>query len=265
LLGEPEDLFKMVTGMARTLIAGNWKMNGTTSALPEFEQMVARLGQYPDAADCLICPPSTLLSAFARVAGPRMKLGGQTCHSAANGAFTGDVSAEMLVDAGASYVIVGHSERREYHGETDAHVAAQADSATKCGLTPIICVGETLPQRTSGEALRIVAQQLAHSIPDLKLPDQPFVIAYEPIWAIGTGEVATPAQIAEMHSEIRAQLIARFGDAAGSVPLLYGGSMKPTNATEILQITDVDGGLIGGASLKALDFMAIYEQAVGQD
>ena len=251
--------------MARRLIAGNWKMNGTTASIAEIDAIVSRLNDFSDLADCLICPPATLISAFSQRSGSRLKLGGQSCHSEMAGAFTGDVSAAMLKDAGASYVIVGHSERREFHNETDATVAAQAAAALSAGLTPIICVGESLPQRKAGDALVVVEKQLNGSIPDCQSADHGFVVAYEPIWAIGTGEVATPPQIAEIHGHMRSLLRARFGEHGASVPLLYGGSMKPGNAADILNIPNVDGGLIGGASLKADDFMAIYAVAVGED
>lgn len=251
--------------MARRLIAGNWKMNGTTASIAEIDAIVSRLNDFSDLADCLICPPATLISAFSQRSGSRLKLGGQSCHSEMAGAFTGDVSAAMLKDAGASYVIVGHSERRAFHNETDATVAAQAAAALSAGLTPIICVGESLPQRKAGDALVVVEKQLNGSIPDFQSADHGFVVAYEPIWAIGTGEVATPPQIAEIHGHMRSLLRARFGEQGASVPLLYGGSMKPGNAADILNIPNVDGGLIGGASLKADDFMAIYAVAVGED
>lgn len=252
----------MVTGMARTLIAGNWKMNGAKDSLTEFRAMVAELEGFPNEADCLVCPPAVLLPLFKENAGARIRLGGQTCHSELNGAFTGDLSAEMLAESGASYVIVGHSERRSMHGETDEIVASQALAAARAGLVPIICVGESLPERESGRALEVVAKQLAGSIPTFEANDQAFVVAYEPIWAIGTGQVATPPQIAEVHGHMRTILVEKLGDKANNIPLLYGGSMKPSNADEILSISDVNGGLIGGASLKASDFMAIYAAAL---
>ena len=255
----------MVTGMARTLIAGNWKMNGSKDSVAEFEAMISQLEDLPEVADCLVCPPAILLPLFNEVARGRIRLGGQTCHSEMCGAFTGDLSAEVLAEFGASHVIVGHSERRSMHGETDEIVASQALAAERAGLVPIICVGESLPEREAGLALNIVARQLANSIPNFEKEDQVFVVAYEPIWAIGTGEVATPPQIAEVHGEMRRLLIERFGDRAASIPLLYGGSMKPGNAAEILSIPDVNGGLIGGASLKASDFMAIYAAASAAD
>ncbi|MEM6536030.1 MAG: triose-phosphate isomerase [Pseudomonadota bacterium] len=248
--------------MVRTLIAGNWKMNGLNAALGEAKTVAERLSDFPDAADCLLCPPATLVGAMASVAGGRLKVGGQTCHPAASGAHTGDVSAEMLADAGADYVIVGHSERRADHGESDSAVKSQAQAALRAGLIPIICVGESLAQRQAGETLSVISAQLDGSLPDASDGGPAFVVAYEPIWAIGTGEVATIEQIGEVHGAIRQQLSAGYGDGGTSTPILYGGSMKPGNAGDILGVDDVNGGLIGGASLKAADFMAIYEIAV---
>ncbi|MEL6830924.1 MAG: triose-phosphate isomerase [Pseudomonadota bacterium] len=248
--------------MARRLIAGNWKMNGSRTSLSEFEKMVSLISTFPDHADCLVCPPATLISPFKQAAGGRISLGGQTCHCELNGAYTGDLSAEMLAEAGATYVIVGHSERRDEHGETDEIVAAQASAAVRARLIPIICVGESLAEREAGNALEVVARQLEGSIPGSFASDQSFAIAYEPIWAIGTGQVANPPQIEEIHTHMRRLLMKRFGTGSESIPLLYGGSMKPGNAVEILAVKDVDGGLIGGASLKADDFMAIYAAAV---
>ena len=247
--------------MARTLIAGNWKMNGLMTNLSEITAVGEGLARLHSAADCLLCVPATLLGAAANAAsGTSLKIGGETCHPEEGGAHTGDISAEMLKDAGASYVIVGHSERRADHGESDSAVAAQASAALRGGLIPIICVGETLEERKSGRASEIISAQLTGSIPE-DITGDTFVIAYEPVWAIGTGEVATPVQIGEIHGQIRAHLTAKFGDAGGRVPILYGGSMKPGNAAEILTVADVNGGLIGGASLKAEDFLAIYEAA----
>lgn len=244
--------------MARTLIAGNWKMNGLNSALTEVDKVAEALSSCPDKADCLICPPSTLIAAMVSRAGPRLKVGAQTCHANASGAHTGDVSAEMLSEAGATYIIVGHSERRADHGESDSDVRAQAEAALRVGATPIICVGESLAQRQAGETLAVIEAQLNGSLPT---GDAEIVVAYEPIWAIGTGEVASVEQINEVHNAIRAYL-SKASSAGASTPILYGGSMKPGNAAEILAIENVNGGLIGGASLKAEDFMAIYAAAV---
>ncbi len=248
--------------MVRTLIAGNWKMNGLREALQEVDAVNACLDTLPDDADCLICPPATLLAGMSAAASARLKTGGQSCHSEPSGAHTGDVSAEMLVDAGASYVIVGHSERRADHGESDASVQAQAMAGLRAGLTPIICCGESLEQRKAGETLSVITSQLKGSLPSSPVDGSVFVVAYEPIWAIGTGEVATPEQIGEVHTAIRAHLTDGYGAAGAVTPILYGGSMKPGNAAEILGVDNVNGGLIGGASLKADDFMAIYAAAV---
>jgi len=248
--------------MTRTLIAGNWKMNGLKASLGEIRDAAAGVGQGKAGVEALLCVPATLVSLAAEAAhGSALRVGGETCHGADSGAHTGDISAEMLADAGASHVIVGHSERRTDHAETNEIVAGQAAAALRAGLTPIICIGESLDQRKAGETLEFVSSQIASSIPEgAKAED--IVIAYEPIWAIGTGEVASPEQIDEVHTAIRSRLAERFGaDGAGLIPLLYGGSMKPGNAAEILEVTDVNGGLIGGASLKAADFLAIYGQA----
>ncbi len=236
-------------------------MNGLKSALSQIEAVTARLSQLPDRATCLLCPPATLVAAMAAMAGDRLKVGGQICHAAQSGAHTGDISAQMLGDAGASHVIVGHSERRADHGESDQAVSLQVEAAVVAGLIPIVCVGETLAQREAGETVQVIASQLAGSLPDT-LADAEFVVAYEPVWAIGTGRVATIEQIGEVHGRIRDLLKARFGAPGAGVPILYGGSMKPGNATEILGVGEVNGGLIGGASLKADDFMAIYEAAI---
>jgi len=250
--------------MARTLIAGNWKMNGLAAALDEAWKVADGLAGAHRDADCLICPPATLVAAMAaRVKGTDLMVGGQTCHAKASGAHTGDISARMLADAGASHVIVGHSERRADHGETDAIVLQQAQAAIAAGLAPIICVGESLAEREAGQALDVIARQLDGSVPGIAV-SAPVVIAYEPIWAIGTGHTASPDQIGEVHRAIRAALVSRFGERAGNqVPILYGGSMKPANAAEILAVEHVNGGLIGGASLKADDFLAIYASAAG--
>lgn len=251
--------------MVRKLIAGNWKMNGLRASLAEAAAVAEGLTQQHDAPDCLICPPATLVAAMAeQAAGTALKVGGQTCHSEASGAHTGDISAAMLADAGASHVIVGHSERRSDHDESDATVAAQAQAALAAGLVPIICIGETLKQREAGRTIAVIDAQLAGSLPD-GLAGHGFVIAYEPVWAIGTGATPTSDQIAEVHAHIRGVLSARFEASGANAPILYGGSMKPGNAAEILRIPNVDGGLIGGASLKAPDFLSIYEAAGAQD
>jgi triosephosphate isomerase (TIM) len=245
--------------MRRKLAAGNWKMNGLTADLAEVRALLAT--GLPDAMDVLICPPATLLAPMAALRGGQgahaLHLGGQDCHSAAHGAYTGDISAAMLRDAGADYVILGHSERRAGWGETDAMVAAKAAAAQAAGLVAVICIGESQAQRAAGEALAVVAAQLAASVPDGAQGGNT-VIAYEPIWAIGTGLVPQLHEIAEVHARMRADLVARFGaEAGGAMRLLYGGSVKPANAGQIFALPDVDGALVGGASLKAADFGAI--------
>ena len=239
--------------MARKLAAGNWKMNGLGASLAEIEALVADHGG--SSINILICPPSTLISRAASVAGA-IAIGGQDCHANSSGAHTGDISAEMLTDAGASYVILGHSERRTDHGESDADVAAKARAAVAAGLTAIICVGETLAQREAGATLDVVGGQIAGSVPS-EAPIEKLVIAYEPVWAIGTGKVPTLAEIGEVHGFIRAKLSQIGLSNAGAVPILYGGSVKPSNAAEIFAVADVDGALVGGASLKAADFSGI--------
>jgi len=240
----------------RQLIAGNWKMNGTRESLRELADLRVALAAKPPRADVLICPPATLLSRALASVAHEFEIGGQDCHAEPSGAFTGDISAEMLKDAGASAVIVGHSERRQYHGETDAQVSAKARAAWRAGLLAIICIGETQGERDAGKALHICASQIAASLPD-GATAATVAVAYEPIWAIGTGRTPTSADIAEVHALIRERLVARFGAEGQGMRILYGGSMKPSNAAEILTLQNVDGGLIGGASLKAVDFLAI--------
>ncbi|MFN3400928.1 MAG: triose-phosphate isomerase, partial [Ferrovibrio sp.] len=213
--------------------------------------------------EALLCLPATLIALAAGVAdGSGLQIGGETCHPKEKGAHTGDISAEMLKDAGAAYVITGHSERRTDHGETDARVSAQSEAAIRAGLTPIICVGESLAERDAGRVIEVVGGQIAGSIPP-SAKAEAIVIAYEPVWAIGTGRVASPDQIAEVHAFIRSALIQRFGEAGAGVRILYGGSVNPGNAGEIFAVDNVDGGLIGGASLKAADFLSIYSAAAG--
>ena len=237
------------------LIAGNWKMNGLAAALDEARAVAAGLGGTP--ARVALCPPATLVERMAgALAGSAVLVGGQDCSPEASGAFTGDVSAEMLADAGARLVIVGHSERRAGHGETDAIVAAKARAAIRGGLEPIVCVGETLEQREAGDALKVVTGQVRGSLP-VELKGVAFAVAYEPVWAIGTGLTPTTPQIEEVHAAIRATLVEIFGDGGARVPILYGGSVKPSNAVEILHAAEVGGALVGGASLKAADFLGI--------
>jgi len=223
--------------------------------------VAAALEARPPAARVAICPPATLIHRLAdALAGSGVEVGGQDCRAESGGAFTGDVAAEMLADAGAGLVIVGHSERRAGYGETDALVAAKAGAAHRAGLEPIICVGETLAERETGRTLSVVTGQVRGSLPDV-LAGKPFAVAYEPVWAIGTGLTPTLEQIEEVHIAIRAVLVELFGDHGARVPILYGGSVKPSNATEILKLRDVGGALVGGASLKATDFLGIIEAA----
>ena len=241
----------------KKLAAGNWKMNGVKAALAEIEALEAAFPA-PD-CDVLICPPATLISAMAAI-GNTVKVGGQDCHAKASGAHTGDLSTEILADAGASAVIVGHSERRADHGETDADVSAKAEAAWRAGIIAVICAGETEAERTAGDALEIVGGQLAGSVP-AGATGANTVIAYEPVWAIGTGLVPTLEDIAEMHDFMRAELAKSHPAEAENFRLLYGGSVKPTNAAEIFAVSNVDGGLVGGASLKASDFGGIIKAA----
>jgi len=242
----------------RQLIAGNWKMNGSFAELENLKNALA--GTMPP-GDVLICPPSTMVAKAAAIAsGSVIGIGGQDCHAEVSGAFTGDVSAEMLKDAGASAVIVGHSERRQYHGESDATVAAKAQAAWRAGLLAIICIGESEAQRTAGRALDVCASQLSGSVPQGATAANT-AIAYEPIWAIGTGKTATVADIAEVHAHIRSCLKKAFGGAGDGFRILYGGSVKASNAVEILGTKDVGGALVGGASLKASDFVPIIQAA----
>jgi triosephosphate isomerase len=238
----------------RPLVAGNWKMNGLMASAGELEAVMAGARGLPN-ADFIICPPATLVARFAALAqGSRVTIGGQDCHAEPAGAYTGDIAAEMLKDAGAGAVIVGHSERRRYHGETDAMVRGKALAARRAGLLAIVCVGETRAERDAGKTHAIVRAQLDGSLPN-ELAD--FVVAYEPVWAIGTGVTPTQNDVADMHRFIRENLRARYGEAGQGVRVLYGGSVKPGNAKELLGIDNVDGALIGGASLKADEFLAI--------
>ena len=239
------------------LIAGNWKMNGLGADLDEARAIAAGVGGV--AARVALCAPATLVERMSRaLAGTHVLVGGEDCHAAASGAFTGDVSAEMLADAGVRLVIVGHSERRAGYGETDAVVAAKAQAALRAGLEPIVCVGETLEQRKAGAALPVVEAQVRGSLP-AELAATPFAVAYEPVWAIGTGLTPSTVEIEEVHRAIRAVLVDMFGTHGKATPILYGGSVKPTNAGEILHAAEVGGALVGGASLKAKDFLGIIE------
>lgn len=239
----------------RKLAAGNWKMNGTGASLSE---VAALLSAHPaPSCEMLLCPPATLVAQMAAMAkGTALAVGGQDCHAKASGAHTGDISAAMLKDAGAAYVILGHSERRTDHGETDQTVVAKAQAAQAAGLVPVVCIGETEAERDAGTTLDVIGTQLHGSVPDGSTAAT-LVVAYEPVWAIGTGRTPTVEQIAEVHAFLRARLTARLGAEAAGVRILYGGSVKPSNATEIFAIPHVDGALVGGASLKAADFGAI--------
>lgn len=243
----------------RALIAGNWKMNGLKGpGLAELRKLVRKVKAERPACEVLVCPPATLLALAARAVGESpVALGGQDCHAAPSGAHTGDVSAEMLADIGCRYVIVGHSERRRDHGESDATVRGKAEAAHRAGLTAIVCVGETREERDAGTALAVVERQLAQSLP-AACRSSDTVVAYEPVWAIGTGLTPTSQDIAEMHAAIRRHLVERFGAEEGAgMRILYGGSVKGSNAAEILAIANVDGALVGGASLAAADFWPI--------
>jgi triosephosphate isomerase (TIM) len=242
----------------RPLIAGNWKMNGLRAAMAEFEAMVAGASAVTEKADLLVCPPATLIAAFtAKLAGSRcVAVGGQDCHPKASGAHTGDISAEMLADAGASAVIVGHSERRADHGESDALVRQKAEAAWRAGLTAIVCIGETQSQRDAGQTLDICRGQLQGSLPDGARADN-LVVAYEPVWAIGTGLTPTAKDVEQIHRFIRETLDGRFNGEGARMRILYGGSVKPSNARELMGVANVNGALVGGASLKAADFLAI--------
>jgi len=237
----------------RPLVAGNWKMNGLRSSVEQLQKIIAG-AKALSKVELMVFPPATLIAQFAEAAaGSGVAIGGQDCHAQKSGAFTGDISAEMLKDAGAAAVIVGHSERRHYHGETDATVRAKAEAAQRAGLLPIICVGETGDQREAGQTLATVGAQLDGSSPDVAN----FAIAYEPVWAIGSGRTPQPKDVAEVHGLIRERLRLRHGEEADRVRILYGGSVTPANAQQLLGVTNVDGALVGGASLKADDFLAI--------
>ncbi len=248
----------MASGRNPKLVAGNWKMNGDRSFLDMVAELrVGAAGGIAD-TDLLICPPATLLADVAKaVEGSSISAGGQDCHAKESGAFTGDVSAEMLADCGATHVIVGHSERRQYHAEDDTVVAAKMRAAHRAGLVAIACVGETKDEREGGKALDVVRKQV-EALLDESVTGANSCIAYEPVWAIGTGLTPTVEDVAEMHTAIRETVAAKIGaEEAARVRLLYGGSVKPSNARELMAVADVDGALVGGASLKASDFGAI--------
>jgi triosephosphate isomerase (TIM) len=247
----------MASGQIKPLVAGNWKMNGLAASLAELERIRQGAAELAGTAELMICPPATLIARFAAAAkGSPLAIGGQDCHAKASGAHTGDIAAEMLADAGATAVIVGHSERRTDHKESNADVKAKAEAAWRAGLVAIVCVGEQRAEREAGKTLDIVGGQLAGSLPDGATAAN-LVVAYEPVWAIGTGLTPTAADVAEVHAFIRKTLTAHFGAAGAGVRILYGGSVKPSNAKELLGIADVNGALVGGASLKAADFLGI--------
>ena len=248
----------MASQASRPLVAGNWKMNGVMASLDEVRRLMEMLEKTAVGSDVMICPPATLIAPMVRlVAASAIRIGGQDCHSDAGGAYTGDISAEMLADAGCSAVIVGHSERRAGHGETDFLVRHKAAAAHRAGLTAIICIGETLEERKAGHTLDIVAGQLEGSMPP-SATGANTIFAYEPVWAIGTGLTPGLDEVAEVHGAIRSSLRERLGAAgAKAVAILYGGSVKPDNAEVLMAVPDVDGALVGGASLKAADFMGI--------
>jgi len=231
-------------------------MNGLKASADELAKVVAGSANLRRKIDLMVCPPATLVMRFVEAAGGAIAIGGQDCHAEPSGAFTGDISAEMLADAGAVAAIVGHSERRALNGETDADVRGKAKAAWRAGLAAILCVGETRAERGAGRALAVVDAQLAGSVPDGATVEN-LVLAYEPIWAIGTGVTPTAADVAEVHGFIRDRLAARFAAAGQGMRILYGGSVKPANARELMAVANVNGGLIGGASLKAEEFLAI--------
>lgn len=247
-----------MTDTIRPLIAGNWKMNGLKDSLGEFEAMLKGAPAIAGKADLLVCPPATLLASFAERAkgATAFAVGAQDCHPKPSGAHTGDLSAEMLANAGARAIIVGHSERRADHGESDALVRQKAEAAWRAGLTAIVCIGETRSERDAGKTLNLCGAQLAGSLPDGSTAVN-LVVAYEPVWAIGTGLTPTAADVEEVHHFIRESLNRRFNGEGRRVRILYGGSVKPSNAAELMGIANVNGALVGGASLKAADFLAI--------
>ena len=246
-----------MTDAIQPLIAGNWKMNGLKASMAEFEAMLAGAPALAGQADLLVCPPATLVAGFAdKARGGGVAIGAQDCHPKASGAHTGDISAEMLADAGAAAIIVGHSERRADHGESDALVRQKAEAAWRAGLTAIVCIGETQAQRDRGQTLDICGGQMKGSLPD-GATSANLVVAYEPVWAIGTGLTPTTADVEQVHRFIRDVLIDRFKGEGVRIRILYGGSVKPSNAAELMAVANVNGALVGGASLKAADFLAI--------
>jgi triosephosphate isomerase len=241
----------------KPLVAGNWKMNGAKASASELGKIIRGAGELLPVVDLMVCPPATLLAAFAEaVQGSAVLIGGQDCHPEPSGAFTGDLSAEMLADAGVTAVIVGHSERRTLHHETDALVRKKAFAAHRAGLAAIVCIGETHNEREAGQTLDVVRRQLDGSLPDPATAAD-LILAYEPVWAIGTGLTPTAYDVEEVHAVVRRHLVARYGSDGDKMRILYGGSVKPSNARELMQVENVDGALVGGASLKAEDFLGI--------
>ncbi|HLG82170.1 MAG TPA: triose-phosphate isomerase [Bradyrhizobium sp.] len=252
-----------MTEAIRPLIAGNWKMNGLKAAEGEFKAMLTGAPAVAAKADLLVCPPATLIAAFTEKArGTAVNVGAQDCHPKPAGAHTGDIAAEMLADAGATAIIVGHSERRADHGESDALVRQKAEAAWRAGLVAIVCIGESESERNAGQTLDVLRGQLSLSLPDGSRADN-LVVAYEPIWAIGTGRTPTAADVEQIHKFIRDFLTGRFKDEGGRMRILYGGSVKPSNAAELMAVANVNGALVGGASLKAADFLAIAQGCPG--
>lgn len=256
-MGEPISLDFDMTDAIRPLIAGNWKMNGLKAATAEFDAMLTGAADVAAKADLLVCPPATLIAAFAdKARGKKVAVGAQDCHPKVSGAHTGDLAAEMLADAGASAIIVGHSERRADHGESDQLVRQKAEAAWRAGVTAIVCVGETQAERDAGKTLDILRGQLQGSLPDGSRAAN-LVVAYEPVWAIGTGLTPTAKDVEQIHGFIRELLTSRFSAEGAKMRILYGGSVKPSNAAELMAVANVNGALVGGASLKASDFLAI--------
>jgi triosephosphate isomerase (TIM) len=248
---------EMVMATRRPLIGGNWKMHGLRRSTASLEEIIRGYQDLAGRLDLIVFPPATLLASFAEITkGSGVGIGAQDCHAEPSGAFTGDISPEMVADCGASAAIVGHSERRTYHNETDGMVHNKVLGAWRAGLMAVACVGETRTERENGRTLDVVARQLAGSIPDRATAEN-LVIAYEPVWAIGTGLTPTPDDVAQVHGFIRESLVRRFGQGAESMRIIYGGSVRPGNAKELMAVPDVDGSLVGGASLKADEFLGI--------
>jgi triosephosphate isomerase len=247
----------MASAERRPLVVGNWKMNGLRKSSSELLKIIQDAVQLPRKVDLVVCPPATLIAHFAGLArGSRVRIGAQDCHPEPSGAYTGDIAAEMLADAGAILVILGHSERRSYHKETDAQLRTKTLAAWRAGLSAIVCVGETRAEREARQTLDVVARQLSASLPEGARGEN-LVIAYEPVWAIGTGLTPSAGDVAEVHDLIRSKLVERYRGAGEAMRIVYGGSVKPANAGELLNAENVDGALIGGASLKADDFLGI--------